>query len=155
MTRQFLPHANTASNGLLIARISGKSFIESLCRLMVSFLHICFECVTWHYCVDRTNALQHRSTPDFFHVNLLNTFQDWVDLGLTTVRIHQLRPTEMWCYNWRLEDRIASFFSPSHDYVIMFVMGNVPCFLVYIAATCTVGVCVSVHRLKRINAEAI
>ena len=32
-------------------------------------------------------------------------------------------------------------------------MGNVSSFLVYVAATCTVGVCVSVHRLKRLVLE--
>ena len=89
------------------------------------------------------------------HIKLWNAFQDWVDSGMTTVRLHQLRPTEIWFYNWRFEGRIASILSASHDYVIIFMMGHVSCFLVSIAVACTVGVCVSVHRLKRLSAGAI
>ena len=81
----------------------------------------------------------------FFHMNLLNAFRDWVYSGLTTVRLYQLHPTERWCYNWRLKDRIASVFNTSHAYVLMYMMRYVACLLVSIAATCTLGVCVSVH----------
>ena len=87
----------------------------------------------------------------FCHVNLSNTFRDWYDAISTTVKLHQLWPTEIRCYNWRLEGRIGSVFITSHAYVRIFMMGNVSCFLVYIAATCKVGVCVSVHRLERVR----
>ena len=95
----------------------------------------------------------------FFHMNLLNAFRDWVYSGLTTVRLYQLHPTERWCYNWRLKDRIASVFSTLHTYVLIYIyiymIGHVSCFLVSIAATCTVSVCVSLQVLKRLSAGTI
>ena len=53
VTRQFLPHANTASDGVPTAKMSYESIIESLSRIAVSFLPIRFGCEAWHCCVDR------------------------------------------------------------------------------------------------------
>ena len=75
MTRQFLIHAHTASDGLLTARTSNDLIMESLRQIVVPFVHVCYECETWYCCVDRKSALQHRSTPDFL-MRTLECFSD-------------------------------------------------------------------------------
>ena len=58
----------------------------------------------------------------FSHMHMWHALMAWDDSWSTTFRLHQLRPTEIWCYNRRLEGRIACVLSNSHAYVHIYIL---------------------------------